>query len=219
MKVLIVTVMDRSGSMQSIREDMEGGYAAFIAGHAAADPETHGECRVSLYEFSSRQVHGSAWYKAVYERTPVAEVPRYVLSPDGGTALHDAVGKAITDTAAGIRDHHDWRPDKVYIVIVTDGEGNSSLVFSNATLQPLVEAKQEQGWEFLYLGANQDAFKEGSGMGIAAAATMDWAPDQSRHMYKSATGATLRSRGAGGQSVSYTPEERAAAAGEPEEKK
>ena len=76
-------LLDRSGSMQSIKDDTEGGFDAFIA-------EQHsqpGECRVTLAQFDDR-------YEEVYRDVPAADVPPLSLSPRGSTAPPRHTGTA-----------------------------------------------------------------------------------------------------------------------------
>ncbi|MFA6300170.1 MAG: VWA domain-containing protein, partial [Nocardioides sp.] len=63
-------LLDRSGSMQSIKTDTEGGFAAFIEEQRAAA----GQCRVTLAQFDDH-------YDVVYDGRPVADVPPLDLRP------------------------------------------------------------------------------------------------------------------------------------------
>ena len=78
----IYLLLDRSGSMQSIKTDTEGGFAAFVE----EQKRTPGECRVTLAQFDNH-------YDVVYADRPIADVPALDLQPRGSTALLDAMGK------------------------------------------------------------------------------------------------------------------------------
>ena len=86
----IYFLLDRSGSMQSIRDDTEGGFDAFIA-EQRSQP---GDCRVTLAQFDDQ-------YEEVYQDVPVADVPPLSLSPRGSTALLDSIGRLLGE--AGTR--------------------------------------------------------------------------------------------------------------------
>ena len=61
------------------------------------------------------------------------------------------------------------RPGLVIFVIVTDGEENASREFSKARVKKMIQRQQTKySWKFTFLGADQDAFAEAGGMGIAA---------------------------------------------------
>ena len=61
----------------------------------------------------------------------------------------------------------DMRAGKVIFVITTDGHENSSREYSYSQIKSMIEQKKEEGWEFLFLGANIDAGKEAEKIGIA----------------------------------------------------
>lgn len=109
-------LLDRSGSMQSIKDDTEGGFDAFIA-EQRSQP---GDCRVTLAQFDDR-------YEEVYQDVPVADVPPLSLSPRGSTALLDSIGRLLGEAGgrlAALPEHE--RPGVVIVGIMTDGHENSS---------------------------------------------------------------------------------------------
>ena len=156
----ITLVVDRSGSMEQVREDAEGGVNSFIA-QQAKEP---GEALLTLVQFDTE-------YEFLHKGVPISQVPKYELVPRGMTALLDAVGRAINETGERLAkmDEQD-RPGLVVFVVMTDGLENSSKEFSKATIKEMIERQQQQySWHFTFLGANQDAFAEAGGMGIDAA--------------------------------------------------
>ncbi|MGW0157833.1 VWA domain-containing protein [Mycobacterium sp. NPDC003323] len=168
---LIAFLLDRSGSMQSIKSDVVGGFDAFITEQRAGD----GECRVTLAQFDDV-------YEVVYQGVPVADVPALELNPRNSTALLDSMGKLITDTAAEIAalDEAD-QPGSVIIAIMTDGLENSSQEWSRPAIKSLVELQTNQsGWEFLYMGADQDAVEVGRGLGVKAEQAVTYGRGKSR---------------------------------------
>jgi hypothetical protein len=59
------------------------------------------------------------------------------------------------------------RPGKVIIAILTDGEENSSRTFTWTQISDKIRHQREvYKWEFLFLGANQDAIATASKMSI-----------------------------------------------------
>jgi len=112
----ITLVVDRSGSMEAIRADAEGGVNTFLTDQAAQP----GEALVTLVQFDTH-------YEFVHRGVPVKQVPRYQLVPRGGTALLDAVGRAINETGERLSKMAEAdRPGLVVFVVMTDGEENSS---------------------------------------------------------------------------------------------
>jgi uncharacterized protein YegL len=210
----IVLVVDRSGSMESCRSDAEGGVNTLIE----EQKKGAGEARLTLVQFDTE-------YEFVHQTVPIKDVPRYALIPRGGTALLDAVGKAIAQTGERLKAlPEDQRPGLVVFVIVTDGQENSSREYSKAAIKKMIEEQQTKWkWQFTFLGANQDAFAEAGGLGIPVAAAAMFVPGAIRAAYAAASSNVGRMRvsSVSGQCVSnrYTAEEIKAMAEEEEEKK
>ena len=70
------------------------------------------------------------------------------------------------------------RPSKVIFAITTDGMENASREYTLERVKNLIEQKKEKyGWEFLFFGANIDAFGAARSMGIPARQTMQFSHD------------------------------------------
>ncbi|MCZ4514527.1 VWA domain-containing protein [Streptomyces sp. ActVer] len=161
----ITVILDRSGSMITVRDDTEGGLRAFLE----AQTEAPGQTTVSLYQFDDQ-------YEAVYERKPLADVPPFKLRPRGATALLDAVGRTITALGEHLADTQEAdRPGEVIVVILTDGHENASAEYTKTTVKKLITRQQDEyGWKFVFLGADQDAFAAAGGIGIRAESTLSY---------------------------------------------
>jgi hypothetical protein len=169
-KTALQLVIDRSGSMISIQRDMQGGINTLLLEQAVVP----GQCLASLADFDDR-------YAEVFTDTDLSqEVPTYTLTPRGSTALYDAVGRTITSLGARLAAlPEDERPSKVMFVIVTDGHENSSREFTADQVKALVERQtNDYQWEFVYLGANQDAFDVAATFGVPTANTMNYGANQ-----------------------------------------
>ncbi|MBQ6294424.1 MAG: VWA domain-containing protein [Firmicutes bacterium] len=157
----LVFILDRSGSMAGLESDTIGGFNGLIDKQKKVD----GKAFVTTVLFDNQQ-------KTVHDRVDLAEVApmtekEYYVG--GSTALLDAVG----DTVTHIEKIHKYvRPEDVpahtMVVITTDGMENSSHRWRAADVKKLVEKKKEEGWEFLFLGANIDAVSEAARFGIDA---------------------------------------------------
>lgn len=120
------------------------------------------------------------------------------FQPRGGTPLLDAVGQTITALDA------DWKkeqPERCIMVIVTDGEENSSREYTKGKIKELIQSRQDSGkWAFIYLGANVDSFAEAGSMGISVFNTANYhntvAGTQSMYSASSATVKHMRATGA-----------------------
>ncbi|MBL8814443.1 MAG: VWA domain-containing protein [Planctomyces sp.] len=183
----ITLVIDRSGSMQSIKSDAEGGINAFIE-QQKQEPR---EANVTLVQFDNK-------YEFVHSGVPIRQVPPFKLVPRGSTALLDAVGRAINETGArlGALDESQ-RPGLVVFVIVTDGEENSSHEFSREQIREMVEHQQSvYNWRFTFLAANQDAFAAGGSMGIDLKGIAEFSPRKVKAVFSRTSDVIARMRNA-----------------------
>jgi hypothetical protein len=167
----LVFLLDRSGSMQSIASDVIGGFEAFVAEQRAGE----GLCTATLAQFDDE-------YEVVYRGIAIGQVPPLALWPRGRTALHDSMGKLITDTAAEINAlAEDDKPGTVVVAIMTDGLENASREWRRSDIKALVEQQtNDHGWEFLYMGADQDAVEVGRGLGVKDGQAVTYARGKSR---------------------------------------
>ena len=202
---LLVLVVDRSGSMQSIKEDMEGGIASLLAEQG----KEKGQCLVTLAQFDTE-------YDLVADGVPVGELEPYRLVPRGGTALLDAIGRTI----AHVKDQVDQLgnkagPDHVIVAVVTDGLENSSKEWSHLQVMDSVKARVAEGWDFTFLGANQDAIEEGGRIGVAAASSLNYDASQegTRQAFSVMSSSMSRRRSGLSKSMEYTEDERRRASG------
>ena len=162
----ITMVLDRSGSMQSIKDDTIGGFDAFIS----VQGRLPGRCTVSLVQFDNV-------YEEVYTGRDLADVPSLTLVPRGSTAMLDAIGRAVNATGARLAAmREDGRPGTVIVGIMTDGLENASREFSYPMVKALIE-QQEQvyGWTFMYMGSNQDAIEVGASLGVSRDRSLTYA--------------------------------------------
>lgn len=168
-RALIAVLLDRSGSMESIKSDTEGGFDAFIA--AQREPGDL-DVRVTLAQFDTE-------YEVVYADRPVVDVPPLQLQPRGMTALYDAVGRLITDVGAELAAlPEEQRPGRVTVVVLTDGHENSSKEWTHdAVSKAIARQEREYAWEFVFLGANMDAVAVGQQLGFSADRSMSYAAD------------------------------------------
>lgn len=167
----IICIIDRSGSMGSIKNDAIGGFNTFID----AQQKVPGTASVTLVLFDHE-------YLVPYSNIDIRQVNLLddtTYQPRGNTALFDAIGKTINDTNERLDKMIDSdKPEKVIVCILTDGEENSSHEFKSHQIKEMIEKqKNEKKWEFAFLAANQDAFAAAQSMGISKAFTSSFVSD------------------------------------------
>ncbi len=203
---LLTLVVDRSGSMEPIKDDMEGGIKTLIEEQAREE----GECLVTLAQFDDH-------YEVIADGVPASGMAPYRLVPRGMTALLDAIGRTIAMVHARIEsmDPAD-RPANVLFAVITDGMENASQEWTRLQVMDSVKARTAEGWHFTFLGADQDAVQEGRGLGVDAAAslTFDKSAQGVTGAMRSTSDAYRRLRKRETQRLEYTEDERRAASGD-----
>ncbi len=150
----LTLVVDRSGSMESVQDEAQGGINALIAEQFSLP----GKLTVTLSQFDDA-------FDTV--RRMGGEPFEYELQPRGMTALFDAVGMEVVRTGqdlAGLPEEE--RPARVLLVVVTDGHENSSHEYTVERVRSMLTVQREQyGWEVRFLGAD-DAAWQGEALGV-----------------------------------------------------
>lgn len=165
----IAVLLDRSGSMESVKDDTIGGFNQFISEQKSAGDNA----LLTLVQFDTGGID------VVHESKRIKEVPQLTqetYQPRGGTPLLDAIGATVHSTGKALAAiPENVRPDKVVFVVITDGQENSSHEHTKAGIKQLIEHQSSKyNWQFIYLGANQDAFDEAGSMGIPMAAAANY---------------------------------------------
>jgi len=155
----VVVILDRSGSMQGMTNDTIGGFNQFLS----EQKKLEGQAFLTLILFDDK-------YEVVYNSVNIHAVPELTKGTyftRGNTALWDAVGKSVSTFSPKAN-------SKVIFAITTDGEENSSHEYKAVDVKKLVSEKQEEGWQFLFVGANIDSFAVGGGMGMKLGNTSNY---------------------------------------------
>ncbi len=164
--VEIVCIIDKSGSMDTIKADAMGGFNAFLE----SQQKLPGDARitVTLFDTSVNMICDATPLSGAAKLTP----ENYI--PGGYTSLFDAIGKTVTI----VSDRHKKaegsgeKPDKIIVCILTDGEENSSKQYKKDQILSLINTmRDEHKWEFVYVGVGPDAFKADA-IGIPQSHTM-----------------------------------------------
>lgn len=164
----VVFILDKSGSMQGMEKDTIGGFNSMLEKQKAEE----GEALISTVLFSNGT-------EVLHDRISVNKVEPLTekdYTTDGGTALLDAIGGAIHHIKKIHKNaSEDEVPEHTIFIITTDGEENSSRIYSYEKIKKMVKKQQEKhGWEFLFLGANIDSFSHAEMIGIGKERTANF---------------------------------------------
>jgi hypothetical protein len=164
----ITVVLDRTGSMESIRDDTIGGFNAFLS----KQKEEAGTATMTLVQFDTQDP-----YEVIHHFKPIAEVTeltRETYVPRASTPLLDAMGRAINDLEHSLSERKEEdRPSKVIMVVVTDGQENSSREFRKDQIVKMIKEKTEKNdWQFVFLSADLAAIGDAMAVGFSPKAAL-----------------------------------------------
>lgn len=167
-------LIDRSGSMNNIKSDVIGGFNQLVEDQK----KESGELTLTLVQFDHNE--NQLKYETLNDFSNIENVELLNESnyiPRGGTPLNDSLAKMINETGDRLSQmSEEDRPSKVLIICITDGYENASVDHTKASVKAMIEHQEQvYSWKFMYIGANQDSFAEGSARGIGA--TYDFAAD------------------------------------------
>lgn len=194
----LLLIIDRSGSMASIRDDMVGGLENLLEQQATEPGRASVDIVIFDDEIETTQVMASP-----------AEV-RVELQPRGRTALHDALGRSIADYGRRLAAMpEEERPGTVIVVVATDGLENASREYTAAQVRRMITHQRDAyGWDFVFLGANQDAVLTGTALGFAADSSIDFDADAQGAQAVSAAAARYVSARRTGRAAAFSSEDR-----------
>lgn len=193
--VELVFVIDASGSMYHLKQDTIGGFNSLIE----KQKNDEGETRITAVLFNER-------VKKVYNNADVNTIEplnENIYVTGGCTALYDAIGTAIDSVGERLAaTPENERPAKVMVVVITDGNENSSARYSFNDVKSRIEHQQSKySWEFMYLGADLNSMKEAQSLGFNPSYSKQYtaSSEGTQSVYSAlacaATSAKLQSRG------------------------
>ena len=195
----LVVIMDRSGSMWPLADDIVNGFNSLIEKQKA---DTNGDVHVTVVLFNTS-------FNVLYDCVDIKEIPKMTSKdyfPSGGTALLDAVGNTITSVGKRLADTpEEERPANVMFVITTDGYENSSREYNQKQIADMIEhQKTKYSWTFMFLGANIDAESVGKSYNIDYAKTYTASSVGTKSVFRSVDSALgpMKKASADGETIS-----------------
>ena len=164
----LIIVLDASGSMSSIQDDIKGSFNEFLK----KQREEPGKTVFDLFQFNDE-------VKRPVKSADLAQFRDDLMAKydcSGCTALTDAVCIAIDTVGHAFADMEEAeRPEHVLCVIITDGMENASREYTSKDVKDRIEhQKTAYKWDFQFLAANQDAFATGESMGLDKGSCMNF---------------------------------------------
>jgi hypothetical protein len=168
---IVSFLLDRTGSMDSIKDETIGGFNAYLD---ALQAEAGDLVVFTLLQFDSQSID------TLYSGAKLSEVQRLTpesYQPRAYTPLIDACFKTIKATEETIASRRDKA--RVIVVFQTDGQENASREHKIEELRDLIERRKAEGWQFIFLGADIDAYETAGNFGILKEATLAYSGKRS----------------------------------------
>ena len=154
-QVFNLVILDKSGSMESIRQQAIDGYNETLATIRVAQ-EKHKDTQehfVSLAAFCGCGV------TMIYDSTPILQVEQLKpeqYEPCCSTPLFDAIGTTVRKLKNSVKEIEDAA---VVVTVITDGYENASHEWNAPAIKALIEECKKDGWVFSFIGASRDILK------------------------------------------------------------
>lgn len=189
----IYYLIDESGSMFSRKKVVIEGINEFLS-----EQKKNPQCFVNIYSFNSS-------FKIIYENKNINDVEymnELEYDPVGTTALFDAMGKVINKINSNNGKH--------VLIVLTDGEENSSKEFNYKKIKELIDEKKNinNQFEIIYIGSNQDAIFNGEKFGATRESSLSYNDDNLHEAMRSATHAVSRYVSEQTQTIEFSQLER-----------
>lgn len=178
-------IIDASGSMYGLTDDVIGGFNSFIKEQNTLKDKAY----LTTVLFNN-------FINTLYQSKDINLIKymdRGIYKASGSTALFDAIGSSVLSLSERAK------TKKVMVIIMTDGYENSSRLFSRSKIKRIIEMKTNDGWEFIFAGSNIDVDKVSEGIGIRKDRRMEYksSAEGTRQIYKRVSGITSRYRTTG----------------------
>jgi len=156
----LIFLLDRSGSMQGLRDRTISDVNEMINKYRQV-PNAY----MTLIQFDDK-------YEPNYTHTKITDVVDLNLDtyqPRGGTALYDAICKTIDDMGNTFKRLSQEERENLNVVmaVFTDGYENASKEFKTNNVKERIDRQQNKySWEFVFMGADEKAVLSAGQLGF-----------------------------------------------------
>lgn len=210
-KTLTTFILDKSSSMLDIYTATIEAFNTYVDTVRETVKDSDNRIDFTLVQFSTQGIE-KTWFE-----TPIQDVPRLDQTnykPLGGTPLIDAAYNTIQAIQASVdKKKADGEEVKVVVCIQTDGDENESKQHTWADLKELIASKQALGWQFNFMGAGIDAYRQSSLMGLSSSATVSYGTDSvsTRNAFRASALNTAMYASGLAENTSYSTAQKSAA--------
>lgn len=197
-------LLDRTGSMEPIWAEALSSVNAYADGLATLDGGPRVDADITLAAFDANDGFQFDVLRSGVDAERWRKVTNDEVNPRGMTPLYDAIGKIVTLAEKD-------RPEKAVIVIMTDGEENSSQEMTKASAKAALDRIRKKGWEVVFLGTEFSNFNDAEGVGQTSSRNMAVAKEQLNDSMRSLAQKSKDYASGAAPTVEFNAQDRAAA--------
>ena len=197
-------LLDRTGSMEPIWSEALSSVNAYADGLASLDGGPRVDADITLAVFDAQDGFQFDVLRKGVDAGEWNDVTNREVNPRGMTPLYDAIGRMVSLAEKD-------RPDKAVIVIMTDGEENSSTEMTKTSAKAALDRVRAKGWEVVFLGAEFSNFDDAEGVGQSSSRNMAVSKDQLSDSMNRLAGKSKAYASGAAPTVEWNEEDRAAA--------
>lgn len=164
-------LLDRTGSMQPIWNEALSSVNAYADGLNALDGGPSVDASLTVATFDSQDGLQFDIVRKTIDPQNWRKLTDDDATPRGMTPLYDAIGRIVALAETD-------KPEKAVIVIMTDGEENSSREVTKDGARAALDRVRAKGWEVVFLGAEFSNFSDAVGVGQTSSRNMAVDKDQ-----------------------------------------
>ena len=197
-------LLDRTGSMEPIWSEALSSVNAYADGLATLDGGPRVDADITLAAFDAQDGFQFNVLRNGVDAERWRKVTNDEVSPRGMTPLYDAIGRIVS---LAEKDH----PEKAVIVIMTDGEENSSEEMTKASAKAALDRVRKKGWEVVFLGTEFSNFNDAESVGQTSSRNMAVAKEQLNDSMRSLAQKSKDYASGAAPTVEFNAQDRAAA--------
>ena len=197
-------LLDRTGSMEPIWSEALSSVNAYADGLATLDGGPRVDADITLAVFDAQEGLQFEVLRDEVDAQKWRDVTNREVSPRGMTPLYDAIGRMVSLAEKD-------RPEKAVIVIMTDGEENSSKEMTKASAKAALDRVRAKGWEVVFLGTEFSNFDDATGVGQSSSRNMAVSKDQLSDSMRRLSDKSKAYASGAAPTVEFNAEDRAAA--------
>ena len=157
-------ILDASGSMYNVSDDVIGGFNSFLSEQKLLEDQAY--LTTVVFNHNVNTLYHSR------DIGNVNNMNQETYKASGSTSLFDAIGSSVLSL------QERSKTKQVMVIIMTDGYENSSRIFTGSKIKKIIEEKTLDGWEFIFAGANIDVDKVSDSIGIKRDRRMVYTSDK-----------------------------------------